>query len=217
MERFLQFDKDLIADGYKLIGWSAPLISILFTVAKLNGWLEWIGFQDLSYAWAFLPLTFWFFIAYLRRWQQYKTLESERDQLKKRKYNEAKLDELSTMFDHGNNKILNDKIKDDAYLIAWIKIREKWAEEVEDYLEEHFGLAERNNFRNVVSYRIEMEEPYSRQRSLMVRKLEMLRETIIRYSDKLERSGSGLSFRTPPFLFPTFWLYAVAGPDLFYG
>ncbi|MDE0943133.1 MAG: hypothetical protein OSB58_11975, partial [Alphaproteobacteria bacterium] len=67
MERFLQFDKDLIANGYKLIGWSAPLISILFTVAKLNGWLEWIGFQDLSYAWAFLPLTFWFFIAYLRR------------------------------------------------------------------------------------------------------------------------------------------------------
>ncbi len=76
MERIISLGKDLVTDGYKLVGWTAPTLSILFTVAK---WQEWqvvsIDLREVSYAWAFAPLMVWFFIAYARRWEHSRDLE----------------------------------------------------------------------------------------------------------------------------------------------
>lgn len=64
--RWLSFLRDLFADGYKLLGASAPVLSIIFTIAKaLN--LK-VGLENVSYAWALLPLLLWVLVAYVRRW-----------------------------------------------------------------------------------------------------------------------------------------------------
>lgn len=58
--------KDLVIDGYKVVGFAAPLASLAFTIVKYQG-VKTIPLQDLSYAWAFLPLLIWVCIAYVRR------------------------------------------------------------------------------------------------------------------------------------------------------
>ncbi len=71
MGLLVKFAKSLVADGYKLVGASAPILSIVFTLAK---WQEWSVMEtdlaEISYAWAFAPLTLWFFIAYVRLWDK---------------------------------------------------------------------------------------------------------------------------------------------------
>lgn len=75
MERFIDFLKSLFADGYKVVGISAPLLSISYTLAKALGSPALIDLEDLSYVWALLPVTVWFIIAYVRRWKYSKIIE----------------------------------------------------------------------------------------------------------------------------------------------
>ena len=63
---WLAFLKDMFIDGYKLIGASAPVLSIDFTIAKALD-LH-IGLENISYAWGLLPLSLWVLIACWRRW-----------------------------------------------------------------------------------------------------------------------------------------------------
>lgn len=67
---------DLYRDGYSLIGAIAPILSIGFTTAKaldVN-----VNLRDVSYAWAFAPLTVWLFVAYWRRWNEHYVSIGER-------------------------------------------------------------------------------------------------------------------------------------------
>ena len=66
-KKIFSFFVDLVGDGYGLVSLLAPLLSIAFTVAKALD-MEWLGhLRELSYAWAFVPLTLWIFVAYVRR------------------------------------------------------------------------------------------------------------------------------------------------------
>jgi len=118
MRRLSVFLKDLCADGYRVISVIAPLLSILFTIAK---WQEWkvVDLKEVSYAWALLPLTIWFLIAYIRRWQRSNEFEKERDELRQIRDYEKALDDLSTLFDEGNNKIFNCDIKNQVEYGSW--------------------------------------------------------------------------------------------------
>lgn len=70
--------RDVFADGYKFVSVVAPCLSIFVALAKWQGWaIMNFRFADISYAWAFAPITVWFFIAYLRRWSKDQKLESE--------------------------------------------------------------------------------------------------------------------------------------------
>jgi hypothetical protein len=66
LKRLLRFLKDLFSDGHKLLGVLAPVLSLAFTVAKALNLT--VGLQDISYAWALLPLLLWVIAAYVRRW-----------------------------------------------------------------------------------------------------------------------------------------------------
>jgi hypothetical protein len=72
---WLDFLKDMFIDGYKLIGASAPVLSIGFTIAKALD-LH-IGLENISYAWGLLPLLLWVLIAYWRRWLVSRELSVE--------------------------------------------------------------------------------------------------------------------------------------------
>jgi hypothetical protein len=62
---WLRIAEDLFRDGYKLLGVIAPILSVGFTTAKaLN--LS-VGLQQISYAWALMPLLLWVLVAYVRR------------------------------------------------------------------------------------------------------------------------------------------------------
>ena len=66
--RFFRLIRDLFLDGHKAIGLLAPLLSICFTVLKALDVPIATDLRQISYAWAFLPLLLWLFIAYVRRW-----------------------------------------------------------------------------------------------------------------------------------------------------
>jgi hypothetical protein len=66
--RFFRLIRDLFLDGHKAIGLLAPLLSICFTVLKALDVPIATELRQISYAWAFLPLLLWLFIAYVRRW-----------------------------------------------------------------------------------------------------------------------------------------------------
>jgi hypothetical protein len=62
-----RFLSALFGDGFKAVSIIAPVLSITFTVCKALG-VSVIGLQDISYAWAFAPITLWLLVAYVRRW-----------------------------------------------------------------------------------------------------------------------------------------------------
>lgn len=74
MRKRTQFVRDLFSDGYQIVGAIAPLLSILFTVAKLFEWPD-QAIKDVSYAWALLPLLGWVLVAYFRRRKRSVNLE----------------------------------------------------------------------------------------------------------------------------------------------
>lgn len=66
MDRIGNFIAALFGDGFKALGVFSWLLSGAFTIGKWLGVLS--KLQDVSYAWALLPITVWLFVAYVRRW-----------------------------------------------------------------------------------------------------------------------------------------------------
>lgn len=58
-------------DGYGLVGAIAPAVSAAGSICKLAG-VEMANLQELSWAWAFAPLSVWFAVAYFHRWFLYQ-------------------------------------------------------------------------------------------------------------------------------------------------
>jgi hypothetical protein len=61
------FIKELVRDGYAILGIVAAPLSISFTLAKAFDVQALGHLKEVSYAWALAPLTLWFFVAYVRR------------------------------------------------------------------------------------------------------------------------------------------------------
>ena len=128
--------------------------SAIFWAAKwFDQQMVTINLEEISWAWGFLPLMVWFFIAYLRRWQKYQKIEAERNSLKQSKDYEAALDQLSEFFDRGNNEIFNaDPVASDFEYRAWRKKWSTWMLEVQGYLHVNFVLSDRNLCKMIVIY-----------------------------------------------------------------
>jgi hypothetical protein len=66
LRSFTSFVVDLCVDGFAIVSFAAPVLSISFTLSKAFD-VPLAGLHQMSYAWALLPLTVWFFVAYVRR------------------------------------------------------------------------------------------------------------------------------------------------------
>jgi hypothetical protein len=105
---------------------------------------------------------------------------------------ERALDELSSYFDEGNSQVFSATVESDANFEDWQLRRADWHEKVQRYLQVNFGLRERNLFRNVIliqSVQIpgSYNDQHNHERCLLIQQLEMIRETIIRYSDLAQK------------------------------
>lgn len=193
MSRLAGFSKDIFSDGYKLVGIVAPLLSISWTLAKFFAGPKVMSIQEMSYAWALLPITIWLLIAYVRRWRKSESLRIDRDALQELKNYEDALDSLSVLFDEGNQKILNSyEVADETQYRAWQNTWGKWGCRVQKYLEAHFGLSERNLFRNIVYYDTLEDlggfcDRHKEERSMLVHQLKTIRKIIVRHSKKVQK------------------------------
>jgi hypothetical protein len=61
-----EFIRDLCVDGYGAVAYSAPILSIAFTMAKFFE-VSLYEIKNISYAWGLLPICIWFFVGYARR------------------------------------------------------------------------------------------------------------------------------------------------------
>lgn len=101
------------------------------------------------------------------------------------------MDILSEKFDHGNNNILNANLKNDQEYGAWKEKWRVWSADVEIYLEEEFGLREKNMFRNLVIVQTPdlggINKDHAFDRRQVAQQLETIRAIIIRYSDLVQK------------------------------
>lgn len=105
---------------------------------------------------------------------------------------ECAINDLSALFDEGNNTVFNPPIMAGGEYPAWCARRNDWQKRVENHLEQYFGLQEKNLFRNLVIVYILPLSGYSPQyiheRRQVAKQLEILRDAIVRYSDRVQRS-----------------------------
>lgn len=66
-----RFFAGLYRDGFGFIGLLAPVASIATTLCKWAG-VTVGGLDELSWAWAFAPISVWLLVAYVRRWNAYR-------------------------------------------------------------------------------------------------------------------------------------------------
>ena len=70
MGKFARLVQGLYDDGLKALSIFSPLLSIAFTIAKIFDAVPILRHVD--YGWAFLPLTIWLLVAYVRRWSAFQ-------------------------------------------------------------------------------------------------------------------------------------------------
>lgn len=70
MGKFGRLVRGLYDDGLKALSILSPLLSIAFTIAKIFDAVPILRHVD--YGWAFLPLTIWLLVAYVRRWSAFQ-------------------------------------------------------------------------------------------------------------------------------------------------
>jgi hypothetical protein len=78
VEAIKKFLFDFWADGRKALGGVNLLLAVAFTAAKFFGWLAVL--EDVSYAWAFAPLSLWALFAYIKRRTRHIALINSRNQ-----------------------------------------------------------------------------------------------------------------------------------------
>jgi hypothetical protein len=70
MGKFARLVWGLYDDGLKALSIFSTLLSIAFTIAKIFDAVAILCHVD--YGWAFLPLTIWLLVAYVRRWSAFQ-------------------------------------------------------------------------------------------------------------------------------------------------
>jgi hypothetical protein len=180
MENFTRAVRNFLLDGTKALSFISPTLSILFLVGKAWEWPVMEALKDFSYAWAFVPLLALAMVAYVRRWNYSRSLESNRDL-------QAAVDILSDYFEDGNRRLFNANISNADEFIQWAQDWSAWARQVEDHIENSFSRAERNNFRNRVLLEIRhipgsFDKIHNHQRCILEEELEKIREITVRHS-----------------------------------
>jgi hypothetical protein len=70
MGKFARLVQGLYDDGLKALSIFSALLSIAFTIAKIFDAVPIL--RRVDYGWAFLPLTIWLLVAYVRRWSAFQ-------------------------------------------------------------------------------------------------------------------------------------------------
>jgi hypothetical protein len=120
---------DLCVDGFAAVSFAAPAASLSFTLAKAFD-VPMAGLHQLSYAWAFLPLTIWFFVAYVRR----RAAKSRERKL-------AKLQEFYVRAAPFHSTAVRPE-----NLQQFISEIESWANEAANWIDGNLGRAARERF-----------------------------------------------------------------------
>lgn len=167
-------------DGTKAFSVLAPTLSILYTAGKVWEWPVTDAWKELSYAWALAPILLLAFVAYYRRWRYSRSLEGNRDM-------QAAVDALSDFLDQGNNDLFNKMVTNDSEHMKWASEWGAWCHTVEDHLDQFFSRAERNGFRNLVTFDVNLirgsyNEVHNWQRCQLKTQLDKIRGITIRYS-----------------------------------
>lgn len=161
---------------------------VLAIGASLDFLLIRYGILDAESPFAFLPFVLGVTLAgLLVLWWLLDYAADSRSELKGIVNIEQALDGLSTHFDEGA-QLFDANVTSDAQLQQWEARRTAWQQVVQEYLQENFGLRERNMFRNVVLLHPHVipgsyNDAHNHKRSLVAQQLEQIREAIIRYSD----------------------------------
>ena len=191
MRSTLRIICDFINDGTKAVSVLAGVLSIFYTAGKAWEWPVIEAWKEYSYAWALAPLLVLAIIAYVRRWLKYQTLETQRNTLRDIRDYETAINELFDLFDEGNNTVFHPPVMADGEYAPWYARWVNWQNRVERHLEQHFGLREKNLFRNLIIVDTPKLSGYSpqyiHQRQQVAKQLEILRDAIIRYSDRVQK------------------------------
>lgn len=181
------------------------IVVVTFIIAAVSAYLLYQTWEEMTMLslWAFVAMVLGgitvaqFFIFHDIRVERDRT-KAERDALQEIKIYEEALDSLSVLFDEGNNEILNHcKVTNDIQYGAWRQVWQTWGHRVQKHLEEHFGLSERNLFKNIVYYdTLEdldgINDRHKDERSMLVHQLETIRQIIVRHSDKVQKWRSAI-------------------------
>jgi hypothetical protein len=123
------FVVDLCVDGFALVSFAAPVLSIGFALAKAFD-VPLAAIHQLSYAWALAPLTVWFFVAYVRR-----------RAAKQRDAKVARLQEFYVMA-----APLTSPSANPTNIPEFVAAVEAWANETADWIGNNLGRAARERF-----------------------------------------------------------------------
>lgn len=122
-------------------------------------------------------------------------IRKQRDGLKSVTDYEGALDDLGVQFDQGT-EILNIELSNMQEYDAWTVRWKQWRENVENLLENNFGVRERLMFRNSVlvpQYNLRgLHLLHIRDRQQVARKLELLRDAMLRHCDVVARKRQDL-------------------------
>jgi hypothetical protein len=101
------------------------------------------------------------------------------------------LDDLADMFDYGNGEIFNSKTVTVKTLPQWHTEWKNWQTKVEDHLEKNFGRRERLMFHNQVLVHTPLlphvNDDHLLWRRILAQQLEVIRATIIRFSERTDK------------------------------
>lgn len=75
--------KDFFFDGHKAVRIISPALSASFSLYKFFGG-NFLNIQEMSYAWALLPLLIWAISAYVTRYQIWKALKKDYEIIEKK-------------------------------------------------------------------------------------------------------------------------------------
>jgi hypothetical protein len=133
-KKLWSFAVDLLRDGYAALGIIAAPLSIAFTFAKAFDVQALGHLREISYAWAFAPLTLWFFVAYVR--------------LRAKTARKPKADVLQSFY-VAVGPIITRSLSKDISAVDFENYASEadgWANSCADWIHEHLGLPARERF-----------------------------------------------------------------------
>ena len=127
------FIVDVCVDGYALIGFAAPALSLAYTLAKAFE-VPIMGLHELSYAWAFAPLMLWFFVAYVRR-------RAQTDRTRKIVGLKSFYVSVGPIIDRGLQREAAAEVFD-----AYLKEADDWIATAAAWIKDNMGMTARERF-----------------------------------------------------------------------
>jgi hypothetical protein len=128
-----EFVRDLCLDGYGAVSFSAPVLSISFTLAKYFE-VSLVDLKNISYAWGLLPICLWFFVGYARR-----------RAMSKRGRKIRRLKEFYAGADHIIHAKLSEAISEEDFA-NYVQRADSWANDCATWIAAEMGQLAKTRF-----------------------------------------------------------------------